>query len=121
LAAGQLSAQLIDRYCAVWMAGSAAELVTYGDIQGGADDVYKLRATLNQLRLAPAQMDLKERQAAQQAKGLITDQAAAYEALVVAMTDRQSVTDCQAAITTHWTTEGRAGAADLSAERNNLA
>jgi hypothetical protein len=102
LATGQLSAQLIERYCAVWMAGSAAELVTYGDIQGGADDIYKLRATLSQLRLPPSQMDLKERQAAQQAKGLIADQAAAYEALVVAMTERRSVPDCQAEISKHW-------------------
>jgi hypothetical protein len=102
LAAGQLSAQLIERYCAIWMAGSAAELVTYGDIQGGADDIYKLRATLSQLRLPQSQMDLKERQAAQQAKGLIADQTAAYEALVVAMTERRSVSDCQAEISKHW-------------------
>jgi len=41
---GKLSAQLFDRYCAVWMAGGVAETLVYGNAEGGADDLQKLRS-----------------------------------------------------------------------------
>ncbi len=41
---GKLSAQLFDRYCAVWMAGGVAETLVYSNAEGGADDLQKLRS-----------------------------------------------------------------------------
>jgi len=42
LDAGTLSAQLLDRYCTIWMAGAAAETLVYNRAEGGADDRTKL-------------------------------------------------------------------------------
>jgi hypothetical protein len=42
LATGHLPAQLLNRYCTVWMAGIAAEQLTYHDALGGQDDCQKL-------------------------------------------------------------------------------
>lgn len=42
LTTGQLPAQLLNRYCTVWMAGIAAEQLTYSNALGGQDDCQKL-------------------------------------------------------------------------------
>lgn len=90
---GRLSAQLLDRYCTVWMAGIAAETLIYGSAEGGAEDRQKVRAVLTQLRL-PQQGQLKERWASLQAKSLIESHQSAYEALVAAMAQRLPVDEC---------------------------
>lgn len=94
LQAGSLSAHLLDRYCTIWMAGSAAEHLVYGDVQGGQDDFQKLRFVLNQLRFTNSASQQKERWSALQAKTLLQEHWDAYEALVAAMQRRASVSEC---------------------------
>ena len=94
LQAGKLSVQLVDRYCAVWMAGGVAEMLAYDSVEGGADDLQKLRMTLAQLRLPDSEIQLKERWASLQAKNLLQQNQDAYEALVTAMETRQPIADC---------------------------
>jgi hypothetical protein len=91
---GSLSAQLLDRYCAIWMAGAAAEHLTYGDIQGGADDREKLGLVLSQLGFSPSARQQKERWSALQAKTLLQENWSAYEALVLALEQRQPIEAC---------------------------
>lgn len=91
---GKLSAQLVDRYCIVWMAGGVAETLAYNTIEGGGDDLQKLRTTLAQLRLPDSQIQQKERWAALQAKTLLQKNQEAYGALVAAMEERRSVEEC---------------------------
>jgi hypothetical protein len=90
---GKLSTQLMDRYCTVWMAGVAAEELVYGKAEGGADDRQKLRLLWGRQQ-SDSQRTLKERWATLQAKTLLESHQPAYEALVEAMTQRASVTDC---------------------------
>ncbi|MBF2029736.1 MAG: ATP-dependent Zn protease [Oscillatoriales cyanobacterium C42_A2020_001] len=91
---GSLSAQLLDRYCTIWMAGSAAEHLTYGNVQGGADDFQKLRMILSRLQFSPAAIQQKERWSALQAKTLLQDHWETYEALIAAMQRRAPVEEC---------------------------
>jgi hypothetical protein len=95
---GQLSNQLIDRYCTVWMAGSAAEMLAYGNVEGGEDDRQKFRTLWFQLKRSNGEGALKEKWSLAQAKALIQGQEKAYEALVEAMAQRVSVADCCGAI-----------------------
>jgi hypothetical protein len=89
-----LSALLLDRYCTIWMAGAAAEQLIYQDIQGGRDDIQKLRFTLSQLRFSGTAMDQKERWAALQAKTILQENWDTFEQLVVAMQRRAPVSEC---------------------------
>jgi hypothetical protein len=88
----QLSAQELDRYCTVWMAGIAAEQIVYETAEGGSDDRTKLRGVLATLSLDPQQ---KERLAIFQAKNLLQTNWPAYQALVAAMQERKPMADCQ--------------------------
>jgi hypothetical protein len=101
LAQGKLSDQLIDRYCTVWMAGSAAETLVYGTVEGGTDDRQKLLILWSQLRRPAEQGLLKERWALLQAKTLIETHRDAYDALVAAMENRVSAEDCKQQIEQH--------------------
>ena len=98
---GQLSGQLLDRYCTIWMAGIAAEKLIYGNVEGGADDRQKLRGLLAQLGLPPAEREQKERWSLLRAKTLLEAQISAYEALMTAMTQGASVEVCNEAIAQH--------------------
>lgn len=91
---GKLSARLLDRYCTIWMAGMAAEHLTYGTVQGGSDDRQALQTVLAQLAVPPGERQQKERWAALQAKSLLQQNWTAYEALVAAMAEQTSVEDC---------------------------
>jgi hypothetical protein len=84
---------ILDRFCTVWMAGITAETLVYGDAEGGEDDRQKLREALALFGVqeSPAQ---KEAWATLQAQSLIEKYRQAYERLVEAMQERQSVTDC---------------------------
>lgn len=95
---GVISSDIVERYCQVWMAGGAAEQRVFGDVQGGVDDVIKLRGLLNALNYSPQMLEQKERWAAFQAKQMIERHADAYEALKAAMAERRSLEDCVAAI-----------------------
>jgi hypothetical protein len=94
LATGKLSVQLVDRYCTVWMAGGIAETLAYGDVQGGTDDVQKLRLALTQLQLSPHEIQQKERLAAIRAKDILKQQAAALAALGEALEQGSSIDAC---------------------------
>ncbi|MFY7804298.1 MAG: ATP-dependent Zn protease [Limnoraphis robusta] len=91
---GQLSGQLIDRYCTVWMAGIAAETLVYDKAEGGAEDRGKIRTVWRQLRRPLSEATLKERWATLQAQTLIEQHQSAYDALVEAMGQRIPVEEC---------------------------
>jgi hypothetical protein len=91
---GILSAQLVDRYCTVWMAGAAAEKLVYGNAEGGADDRQKLRILWTQLKRPLSECETKERWAALQARSLLEVHRSAYEKLVIAMTQAEPVSKC---------------------------
>jgi hypothetical protein len=101
---GVLSQHLIDRYCQVWMAGGAAEMLVYGNVEGAKEDVQKVRFLLGQLAsqgsiaLNSSQWEQKERWAAFQAKQLIQQHRAAYDALVQCLQAGASVETCKATI-----------------------
>ncbi|MEO0769361.1 MAG: ATP-dependent Zn protease [Cyanobacteria bacterium J06649_4] len=124
LEAGSLSAQQINRYCIVWMAGIAAENQTYGNAQGGQDDQMKLRILWQQIAQskqsqskqdqskqaqsnrtdlssnpnAAREIDTQLRWALLQAQTLLEKQSAAYDALLEAMAAREPVETCRAQI-----------------------
>ncbi|MDX2242066.1 MAG: ATP-dependent Zn protease [Leptolyngbyaceae cyanobacterium bins.302] len=89
-----LSSQLLDRYCTIWMAGAAAEHLVYNTVEGGRDDLQKLRFILSQLRFSGSAIEQKERWSALQAKTILQENWGIYEALVAAMAQRASVAEC---------------------------
>ncbi len=98
---GTLSAQLLNRYCTIWMAGIAAETLAYGSAKGGGDDRQKLRAVLTPLGLSNSAQEQKQRWADLQAKTLLQEHWSAYEALVGAMQQRASIAECCRLISQH--------------------
>jgi hypothetical protein len=91
---GTLSAQLLDRYCQVWMGGIAAETLVYGNASGGGDDRLQLQRLFAQLRPPITNIGTRERQSVLQAKTILENHWLAYEALVEAMRSRRSVVEC---------------------------
>ncbi|MEM6256310.1 MAG: ATP-dependent Zn protease [Cyanobacteria bacterium P01_D01_bin.156] len=91
---GKISQQEVDRYCTVWMAGIAAEEMTYGSAQGGQDDRLKLNLLWQQINRPLAEVPLKQRWSMLQAKTLIEKQPDAYSALIDAMAERRPVDEC---------------------------
>lgn len=91
----------VDRFCTLWMAGIAAEIITYGNSEGGADDRQKLQAVLMELGRSNLETQQKERWSIHQAKTLIADHPAAYDALVAQMAKRASVSDCYHILQSH--------------------
>ncbi|MBD2180970.1 ATP-dependent Zn protease [Planktothrix sp. FACHB-1355] len=89
-----LSAQLLNRYGIVWMAGIAAETLIYGNAEGGAEDRQKLATLLEKLGRPVSEYPQQERSFALQARTLLQSHWKSYEALVVAMEQRASVTEC---------------------------
>ena len=91
---GQISSQVLDRYCAVWMAGIAAETLIFKKAEGGREDRDKIIAIWTQLQRPLSEAKIKERWAILQAKTLIETHKVAYFDLVEAMRNRASVEDC---------------------------
>lgn len=96
-----LSAQQINRYAIVWMAGIAAETQTYGSAQGGDDDKAQLRSLWQQINLSAAEVDTQLRWALLQSNTLLEKQQAAYKALVAAMAKQEPVAVCREQIETY--------------------
>ena len=94
LETGNISAQMLDRYCTVLMAGIAAEKLVYDEVEGGADDKTKLGAILNSLGFSPINNKQKLRFYTLQATTLIQDNWSNYQNLVDAMHQRKSVSEC---------------------------
>jgi hypothetical protein len=94
-----ISAQLLQHYCTVWMAGIAAEKLVYvGEAsrnenrsQGGSEDRQKLRGVLFVAGKQQQEIVKQENLATLQAKNLIQTNWEAYQALVTAMNDRTPV------------------------------
>ncbi len=86
--------QWLDRFCIVAMAGIAAERLQYGSVEGGNDDRQQVRQALTERGQPLQQVAAKQQWAELQAKTLIQNHSAAYEALVAGMRSRSSVTDC---------------------------
>lgn len=101
VAVGKISQQEVDRYCTVWMAGIAAEELTYGSAQGGQDDRIKLNLLWQQMHRPLAEVPLKQRWSMLQAKTLIEKEADAYSVLVDAMAERLPVNECCELIEQH--------------------
>lgn len=95
---GTISAQKLDRYCTIWMAGIAAETLVYENSEGGADDRSKLLMVLTKLGFSASASDQKQRFCSLQAKTLLEENWSAYQALVNSMRERATVAECQNAI-----------------------
>ncbi|WP_414551702.1 ATP-dependent Zn protease [Anabaena sp. CCY 0017] len=95
---GTISAQIIDRYCTIWMAGIMAETLVFDQAEGGADDKNKLAGVLAGLGFSAADSQQKQRFHLLQAKNLLQENWSSYEALVKSMQQRASVIDCQRVI-----------------------
>lgn len=89
-----ISTQLLQHYCTVWMAGIAAEKIIYDRSQGGNEDLQKLRGILFISGKQQQEIVTCENLAKMQAKTLLQANWAAYQALVIAMGDRSTVSDC---------------------------
>ncbi|MBW4614724.1 MAG: ATP-dependent Zn protease [Desmonostoc vinosum HA7617-LM4] len=95
---GKISAQMLDRYCTVWMAGIAAETLVFNNTEGGADDKNKFIGVLTNIGFSESVCQQKLRFHALQAKNLLQENWSSYQALVNLMRQRASVADCQNAI-----------------------
>ena len=95
---GTISAQIIDRYCTIWMAGIMAETLVFDQAEGGADDKNKLLGVLAGLGFSESDSQQKQRFHLLQAKNLLQENWSSYEALVKSMQQRASVIDCQRVI-----------------------
>lgn len=106
LAAKQLPAQTLDRYCTIWMAGIAAETLAYGQARGGQDDRQKFSILWQQLQRPIQEGQMRQRWALLQAQTLLENHSEAYEALVKAMGDRASTQECIALLEKECTVQG---------------
>ena len=84
----------LDRFCTVWMAGIAAEKLTYGNTQGGQEDRSQLKQALMMAGVPEIAYPLKERWAQLQATNLLTRHQQSYKALIEAMKQNASVEEC---------------------------
>lgn len=89
-----ISSQLLQQYCTVWMAGIAAEKSIYDRSEGGSEDRQKLRGVLFLAGKQQQEIVNQENLAILQARDLIKTHAVAYQALVVAMSNRTPIADC---------------------------
>ncbi len=94
LQTGQISAQLLNRYCTVWMAGIAAEQAVYGQAKGGRDDRQKFSILWQQLQRPLQEGQIRQRWAVLQAQTLLEKHQAAFESLVAAMGAGQPAAEC---------------------------
>lgn len=95
---GSISAQMLDRYCTMWMAGIAAEALVFDRAEGGGDDQTRLAEALKIIGFSESAFQQKQRFHVLQAKNLLQENWSSYQALVQAMQQRASVVECQNAI-----------------------
>lgn len=92
---------MLDRFCTVWCAGMAAEILYYGQAEGGGDDRAQLQLVLSELGYPQTQRQQKEEWAKLQAKSLLERHETTYQALVKVMRQRASVATCEEIIQHH--------------------
>jgi hypothetical protein len=94
LQSGEISAELLQQYAQIWMAGIAAEQLKFDRSEGGMADRQKLRGVLSLIKKSQAEIRQTENLAILQAKTIIQSEEAAYQALIAAMRDRSTVAEC---------------------------
>jgi hypothetical protein len=92
---GKIGVSMVERYCNIWMAGIAAEMLVFNSAEGGGDDKAKLNQFLTALGFEEKIFEQKQRFHLLQAKNLIQENWENYQALVEAMRRGASVIDCQ--------------------------
>ena len=91
---GHLSTKAIDTYCTVWMAGIAAEQITYQQAEGGGSDRAQVRLLWSRLNPATTNCDIKIRWSILQAKTLLEQHQTTYDGLVEKMGNKRSTEEC---------------------------
>ncbi|MEN9218835.1 MAG: hypothetical protein Q6J33_07490 [Gloeomargarita sp. DG_2_bins_126] len=89
---GAIAPELLPRCPVLWLAGIAAEEWVYGQAQGGTTDRQQALRLL--AAFPPAERAWRLRAAHREARQLLHQHRPAYQALVAAMTQKKSVTDC---------------------------
>lgn len=95
---GEISTQMLERYCTILMAGIAAETLIFDAPQGGNDDKIKLMQFLQVLGVSEDIYQQKQRFHLLQSKNLIQENWESYQALVEAMKKRVDAEECKKVI-----------------------
>lgn len=95
---GKISNQALERYCTICMAGIAAETLVFERAEGGTDDKSKLATIFKVLGFSESVCQQKQRFHVLQAKTLLQNNWASYQALVQAIRQKSTIADCQTAI-----------------------
>jgi hypothetical protein len=86
---------MLEKYCNIWMAGIAAELLVFNSAEGGGDDKAKLNQFLTVLGFQETLFEQKQRFHLLQAKNLLEQNWQSYQDLVQAMRNRLDVEECK--------------------------
>ncbi|MGM3307695.1 ATP-dependent Zn protease [Anabaena sp. WFMT] len=95
---GKITVSMCDRYCNIWMAGIAAEMLVFKSAEGGGDDKAKLNQFLAALGFEENVFEQKQRFYLLQAKNLIQENWENYQNLVEAMRKGVNVEECKKVI-----------------------
>ncbi|MFB2645291.1 ATP-dependent Zn protease [Raphidiopsis sp. BLCC-F218] len=92
---GKIGVSMLEKYCNIWMAGIAAELLVFNSAEGGGDDKAKLNQFLTVLGFQETLFEQKQRFHLLQAKNLLEQNWQTYQHLVQAMRNRLDVEECK--------------------------
>lgn len=92
---GKIGVSMVERYCNIWMAGIAAEMLVFKSAEGGGDDKAKLNQFLTVLNFEEKIFEQKQRFHLLQAKNLIQENWEKYQSLVDAMRKGVDVEECK--------------------------
>lgn len=95
---GKIGVSMVERYCNIWMAGIAAEMLVFKSAEGGGDDKAKLNQFLTVLGFEERIFEQKQRFHLLQAKNLIQENWESYQSLVDAMRKGVDVEECKKVI-----------------------
>ncbi|MFM6036738.1 MAG: ATP-dependent Zn protease [Sphaerospermopsis kisseleviana] len=95
---GKIGVSMVERYCNIWMAGIAAEMLVFKSAEGGGDDKAKLNQFLTALGFEERIFEQKQRFHLLQAKNLIQENWDSYQSLVEAMRKGVDVEECKKVI-----------------------
>jgi hypothetical protein len=92
---GKIGVSMVERYCNIWMAGIAAEMLVFKSAEGGGDDKARLNQFLTALGFEEGIFAQKQRFHLLQAKNLIQENWDSYQNLVDAMRKGVDVEECK--------------------------
>ncbi|KAK9803601.1 hypothetical protein WJX72_003928 [[Myrmecia] bisecta] len=98
VASGSLSSSSLDKYCCIALAGVTTEYLTFGQAEGGRNDVQQLDSMLQALRFTQAKADSQVRWAVLNVTSLLRKHAKTHAALAKAMDRGESVGSCIAVV-----------------------